>query len=153
MKSIVSAFLLVSVIFLPGCGKKSDGNVFVTGTVTQGGQPIEDARVTFIPEGGSGEAAGGPTDQEGKYVLTTSMGKEGSGTKPGAYRVTVSKTKIEWDGKSYLPSMRADEGEEPSKDEKVVQLLPRQYSNYASTPFQATVTEKQDDNVFDFDLK
>ena len=152
MKYIVSSFVLVTLILLAGCGKKSDGNFFVTGTITQGGQPLDDARVVFIPEGGAGEGASGPTDQDGKFVLTTSSGKEGSGTKPGAYRVTVSKTKIEWDGKSYIQPMRADEGEEPTKDEKLVHLLPRQFGEYASTPFKATVTEKKDDNVFDFEI-
>ena len=150
MKYIVSSYVLVSLILLTGCGKKSDGNVFVTGAVTQAGQPLEGARVTFIPESGTGEGASGPTDKDGKFVLTTSTGKEGSGTKPGQYRVTVTKTRIDWDGKTYLPAQGP--GDEPAKDEKVVQLLPRQFSGFASTPFKATVTEKKDDNVFDFDI-
>jgi len=151
MKSVVCSFVLVSLLIFAGCGKKSDGNTFVTGTVTQGGNPLEDARVTFVPEGGTGEAAGGSTDKDGKFLLTTSAGKQGTGTKPGQYKVTITKTKIEWDGKTYLPVMR--EGDEPSKDEKIVHLLPLQYSNSVQTPFKATVTEKKADNVFDFDVK
>jgi len=153
MKYIMSSFVLVSLIVLVGCGPKSDGNFFVTGTVTQGGQPLEGARVAFIPdEGGSGEAASGATDANGKYVLTTSSGREGTGTKPGAYRVTVSKTDIVWDGRSYLPPTR-EEPDVQVKDERVAQLLPVQYSNFANTPLKATVTEKKDTNVFDFDIQ
>jgi len=139
-------------VVLAGCGQKSDGNFFVTGTITQSGQVLEGVRVAFIPDGdGSGEAASGATDANGKYVLTTSSGKDGTGTKPGSYRVTVTKTDIVWDGSSYLPPTR-DEPDVRVKDEKVVQLLPVQYSNFANTPLKATVTEKKDTNVFDFDI-
>jgi len=150
MKYIMSSFILVSLLVLTGCTSKSDGNVFVTGTVTQGGQPIEDATVRFATIDGSGEGASGKTDASGKFVLTTSTGKEGSGTKPGEYKVAISKTKIEWDGKTMLPPMR--EGEEPSKDEKVVQLLPLDYGNFSKTPFKATVTANKNDNVFEFSI-
>jgi len=152
MKGIVSSFALVSLVILAGCGAKSDGNFYVTGTVTQAGQPLEDARVRFIPEGASGEGASGVTDKDGKFVLTTSSGKEGSGTKPGNYRVTVSKTKIEWDGVTFLTPEGPTENAEPVKDEKVKHLLPMQYGDYARTPFKATVTENKDTNVFDFDI-
>ncbi|MCL2117659.1 MAG: carboxypeptidase-like regulatory domain-containing protein [Planctomycetaceae bacterium] len=149
MKYIVSTLLLLSLVILAGCGKKSDGNVFITGTVTQGGQPLEGARVIFIPNSGTGESAGGRTDENGKFVLTTSTGNDASGTKPGEYRVTVSKTKTEWDGKSYI-TVAGEAGDEKVKDEKTVQLLPLQYGNFSSTPFKAEVTANKDDNVFDF---
>ena len=148
MRYIVSSFALVSLVMLAGCGQPGDGNFFVTGTVTQGGQPLEGARVIFIPDGGSGEGASGITDADGRFVLTTSAGNAGSGTKPGAYRVTVSKTEIVWDGVTYIPSMSPDG--EPSRDERVVQLLPTQFANFANTPFRATVTENRATNVFEF---
>ena len=151
MKYIVSSFILLSLIILAGCGKKDDGNTFVTGTVTQGGQPLADARVVFIPESGTGEGASGKTDESGKFVLTTSTGKDGSGTKPGEYKVTVSKTKMEWDGKAYI-TVTQNDAEVQVKDEKTVQLLPMQYANSVQTPFKATVTTNKDTNVFDFDI-
>jgi len=152
MKYIVNSFVFLSLIILAGCMKKSDGNTFVTGTVTKGGTPLADARVIFIPDDETGESAGGRTDTEGKFVLTTSTGNAGSGTKPGAYRVTVMKTKAEWDGKSYLPRRDGYPDEPPLKDEKFIQLLPARYGNFASTPFKATVTTNKDDNVFEFAL-
>jgi len=152
MKYIVSSFLLLSLIFLAGCKQKSDGNVFVTGTVTQGGMPLEGAGVTFIPASGTSEGgAGGKTDENGKFVLTTSTGKEGSGTLPGEYKVTISKTEISWDGKSYV-TVTQDDQTVQVKDEKIKQLLPMQYANFAQTPFKATVTANKDDNVFTFDI-
>ena len=150
MRFIVSSFVLLSLVTLTGCGPKSDGNFFVTGTVTHGGQPLEDARVVFIPDGGSGEGASGRTDASGKYVLTTSSGNDASGTKPGEYRVTVSKTELVWDGRSYLPTESGDPDAEPVKDEKTVHLLPTEYGNFSTTPFRAVVTESRDGNVFDF---
>jgi len=152
MKYIVSSFVLLSLILVVGCGEKSDGNTFVTGTITQDGKPLEGAKVVFIPEGGSGEGASGRTDATGKFVLTTSGGKNGSGTKTGNYQVTVSKTEMKWDGKSYVTAV-VDGEDVKVKDEKTVHLLPVQYRNVASTPFKATVTENKDSNVFDFDVK
>lgn len=151
MKYIVSLFVLLSLIFVTGCGKKSDGNIFVTGTVTQGGNPLEGAKVVFIPEDSSGEGASGRTDATGKFVLTTSTGNDSSGTKPGEYRVTVVKTEMKWDGKSYITATQ--DGEDVQvKDERTEHLLPAQYRNFASTPFKAVVTENKDDNVFKFDI-
>ena len=150
MKYIVCSFILGSLLVLAGCGPKSDGNVFVTGTVTQGGQPLEGARVVFIPEDGSGEGAGGRTDESGKFMLTTSSGNDASGTKPGEYRVTIAKTRVVWDGKSYLPASGGNS--EPLKDEKTEHLLPREYGNFSQTPFKATVTSNKNTNVFEFDI-
>ena len=153
MKYIVSSFVLLSLIFLTGC-KKGDGNIFVTGTITQGGQPLEDVRVLFMPDGNaSGEGAGGRTDKDGKYVLTTTSGKEGSGTKPGEYRVTLSKIVLEWDGKSYRTEMSSDMTPRQVEDKKTVHLLPAQYGSYAQTPLKATVTTNKDTNVFNFEIQ
>jgi len=152
MRYIMSSFVLLSLIMLAGCGPKSDGNVFVTGTITKGGEPLEDARVVFIPESGTGESAGGRTDENGRFVLTTSTGSDASGTKPGEYRVTISKTRTEWDGRSYHPVRGDDPDEELVKDEKIIQLLPAQYGNFAQTPLKAVVTEDKNANVFDFDV-
>ena len=155
MKYIVSSFVLLSLMIMAGCGK-SDGNFYVTGTVTQGGQPLEGASVVFMPEsmaGGStgAEGASGRTDAAGKFVLTTSTGKEGSGTKPGNYRVTVTKTEMKWDGKSYI-TVTDDDKQVQVEDRKTEHLLPVQYRDFANTPFKAVVTEKKEDNVFQFDI-
>ena len=153
MRYIVSSFALVSLVMLAGCGQPGDGNFFVTGTVTQGGQPLEGARVVFIPDGGAGEGASGMTDADGRFVLTTSTGNEGSGTKPGAYRVTVSKVEVQWDGVTYrMPEGPVDADTEPVRAETFLQLLPTQFGNFANTPFRATVTENRATNVFDFDI-
>jgi hypothetical protein len=58
----------------------------VSGTVTLDGQPLENALVTFTPEGG-GRGASGVTDASGKYLLATA-GQ--AGAVPGTHRVTVT---------------------------------------------------------------
>ena len=153
MRYIASPFVILSLAFLIGCGGAGDGNTFVTGTITQGGEPLEGAVVRFMPDGGDGEAASGRTDANGRFVLTTPTGRDGSGTKPGAYRVTVSMTEIVWDGVTYrTPEGPVDPGTPPVRDERVVQLLPANFGNFGTTPFRATVTTNRADNVFNFDI-
>ena len=149
MKSFVSSLVLLSLIVLTGC-QKGDGNVYVTGDVIYGGQPLPGATVVFTAESASsGEDASGETDEEGRFVLTTVTGKSGSGTKPGEYRVAVTKKNVEWDGVSYL--QRA--GRDPVPDVKVSDMLPRSYSSYTTTPLRATVTNKKENNVFSFTVE
>ena len=150
MRNIVCSFMVTSLLIVAGCAK-SDGNVLVTGTITQGGVAVEGASVMFIPDGGTGEGASGRTDSEGKYVLTTSTGKSGTGTKPGTYKVTVSKTVSEWDGRSYRTV--SEDGEYVQVEDRTTKhLLPLSYNSLANTPLKATVTENKDDNVFNFDI-
>jgi hypothetical protein len=83
--------LLAAVLLsVTGCGDGTVklGTVPVTGTVTQGGKPVEGAMVTFSPDG-RGHAAAGTTDASGKFSLTTQI--SGDGAVPGTYKVMVSK--------------------------------------------------------------
>ena len=84
---------------LLGCspeGATLEGTVPVSGTVTQNGQPLEGAAVTFVPTDG-GRSASGMTDASGKFSLTTL--DPGDGALPGSYQVTI--TKKETVGKEY----------------------------------------------------
>jgi hypothetical protein len=84
---------------LLGCGPEGvslEGVVPVSGTVTQGGAPLEGAAVTFAPTDG-GRTASGLTDENGEFVLTTLQ--PGDGAMPGSYKVAI--TKKETVGKEY----------------------------------------------------
>ena len=80
------AFITASVV--TGCSKS--GLVRVEGIVLLENEPVAEATVLFIPEGGTGQPAQGMTDESGKFQLTTF--KENDGARPGAYKVTVTKS-------------------------------------------------------------
>lgn len=58
----------------------------VTGTVTLDGEPLDNALVTFVPQGG-GQSAMGKTDDSGKYTLHR-RGEEGALV--GSHKVVVT---------------------------------------------------------------
>jgi len=72
---------------LAGCGGGNRAKLApVTGTVTQGGQPLADALVMFIPE--TGVPSGGKTDQAGHFELRYNDGR--AGAVPGKHKVSVT---------------------------------------------------------------
>jgi len=148
MKQIVNLFVLLSLVVLVGCSR-GDGNVFVTGEVRHKGELLSGATIIFSIEGGSGENAGGVTDDNGRFVLTSATGNFGSGTKPGTYTVAITKRDEIWDGRSYVYSPGS---EEPVRNTRAVDILPREYGNPMQTPLRATVTSNTADNVFNFDI-
>lgn len=91
-RTILIAFMsLVSLVTVSGCGDagKDRAKVFpVTGTVTRGGKPIENAQVAFISPDAARNATG-QTDAQGKFKLTTF--EPGDGAIKGDHVVIVSK--------------------------------------------------------------
>jgi hypothetical protein len=78
-------------IGVTGCG--NPGMAKVSGTVTFRGTPVPDAVVQFLPTSKPG--AGGRTDAEGRFSLTTL--KPGDGAYVGQGRVTITPY-VEWVG-------------------------------------------------------
>lgn len=86
----------IALLVIAGCSGQAVNTEPVEGIVTLDGEPVEGATLTFIPvQPGSGAAATGITDAEGKYRLTAvDAGPEaeaGTGTMPGEYYVGVLK--------------------------------------------------------------
>ncbi len=80
--------LLVAVV-AAGCGNRGPLGQ-VKGTVRLDGQPLEDAAVTFLPDGAEGASAPhstGKTDAAGHFQLRCEDGREGAPV--GWHRVTV----------------------------------------------------------------
>ncbi len=116
-------------MLLAGCGGGADDvpQTFpVTGVVKLDGQPLPEARVTFIPEGEA--ACAGITDAEGRYVLKHRSGAEGA--PPGAARVQIS-TDLEGTG-------------DPANER-----VPARYNG--SSELTANVAEEE--NTINFDLE
>ena len=115
-----------------GCGK---GNLVpVKGVVTLDGQPLEGASVTFVPEENGGFPAGGRTDANGAFHLSTYS--DGDGARLGDYRVTVTKAANDpsWGDKRQMMKKRvAGKGTEPRN------LLPAVYAAPSKTPFRSHV--------------
>jgi hypothetical protein len=133
-------FLLVFLLALLPAGCSKNGLVEVEGTVMLDNQPVADATVLFIPEGGTGQPAQGVTDEKGRFQLTTFKDKDGA--LPGSYKVTVSKSvpppqppeAEPGDARSVMAHMKAIR---EAKHEK--SPLPAIYASEKTTPFHYTV--------------
>ncbi len=125
-----------------GCSGSDGPQVYpVTGSVTQGGQPVEGAVLAFFPAAAdeSGAAAIGgqaQTGPDGKFEVTGSanQGREAlPGLPPGEYKVTVMK-------------METPAGA-PAVDKPPKNLLPPEYAMVESTPVSTTVTAEGPNTV------
>jgi hypothetical protein len=120
----------------------------VTGTVTLGGKPVENAVVAFANAGQApadsktGSALGGQTrtDAEGHYTMSVVLDRGKTtrqGLPAGEYVVTV--TKMEFPGGIQSPTS-------PPKN-----VLPPKYASAQSSQLKATV-KPDGENKFDFPL-
>lgn len=122
-----TAFVAVSlfVLTVSGCGS---GLARVSGVVTLDGQPLRGgngvrATVYFQPASGTGAAAAGILDENGKYSLSSGSQR---GVAPGEYLVTCMATQI-------IPAK--DPGGTPSGR----RITPQKYANARTSGFQLTV--------------
>lgn len=123
----------------------------MAGQVTKDGALVTSGRIQFYPE--TGRPASGEIDSEGRYILTTR--ESGDGAKPGNYVVTItSRQAAEEEGpvyKSYEDEMRgipADAGANAtnSKPKRARWLVPKRYSNRATSELIAVVGDGEDIN-------
>ena len=161
MKQFVPILLLASIVlFLGGCGADDPyGAVVVKGTVTVDGKPMDGITISFNPVSGDGMNAGGMTDKQGRFVLTTGGAPFGTGAVPGEYNVTFAKVS---NSGSEQPQQTVDEfnaqiaggGRRPSGPmSRVVHHIPEKYSKTATSDIQPVIVEKKGKNSFNFDLK
>jgi hypothetical protein len=141
-------FVIASSLFviLIGCGEK-DSSCYVEGTVLFEGVPLSKALVSFFPVETSPDAvfASGMTNENGVFKLTVRpAGKDGGGTLPGDYAVTVERYKDEPSRTEKLPNGEAV----PVFD----LMIPKRYAIKDKSELRTKV-EKKAKNVFEFDLK
>lgn len=145
MKKSVSLLVCFSlVILVVGCQPKGRGLKveYVEGVVTLDGTPVSDASVEFLPvQSGSGEAAGGFTNAQGVYKLSSMNGDPEKGAIAGDYNVTVRKieaTSYLNDDGTFKPGAPKDStGQLISTVQK--DILPAVYKDRNKTPVQLTV--------------
>jgi hypothetical protein len=137
MKKYFSFLLLLALCI--GCEEKSPYNVvFVAGSVSVDGKPMDRVNVTFSPVvSGEGHAAGGVTDAAGKFKLTTAGLKIGKGAVPGKYNVLFSAENVGTlsDGTPYI-----------------IPALPQKYNDPKISGIEPVIVEKNGKNEFHFDL-
>ena len=86
-KAFVRVLALLTLPLVIGCGK---GKITVTGTVSLDGKPVQKGFVSFQPEDGTGEAAGGQI-ANGEYKVAMLPGKK-------KVKVTVHQSIDEFEG-------------------------------------------------------
>lgn len=154
--------MLVSVV-LSGCGGSRFPKTYkVSGTVTQGGKPVDGALVTFLSTEG-GKSAIGSTNANGEFKLSTFGPSDGA--LPGSYKVTITKSSAPPPAASpaLQPGVIAsgDIGEDYAPPAGNVgtqggggapkNSLPAKYASDSTSGLIATVMEHHT-NKFDFDL-
>jgi len=147
MRSFFTSLLLGLVVFsLAGCS--SDGGLSglyqCEGTVTYKGAPVVGASVTFHPDGG-GEMrpAGGLTDADGKFKVTTL--KSDDGIFPGNYKVTITKYEETGEVRRYQ-----DEDGNTQEERLIKNVLPAKYEKAGTSDLTAVIEQKR--NTADFAL-
>jgi len=123
------------VIAVIGCsrGDRPD-TARVKGLVTYKGEPVAEARVSFVPA--QGRPASGATGADGRFTLMTFQPDDGALL--GDHTVTVAKT---------APAP----GQENDPYAEQISLIPAKYGNLQSSPLKATVTA-DGPNEFKFEL-
>lgn len=137
--------LLVAVL---GCGSGNPKTIKTTGVVTYNGKPVEGAMVSFGSTEGK-RSAGGQTDANGRFTLTTFA--QDDGAVPGQYTVAVSKSEITG-GMTEDEEHAAVQAQKPVSQPKSVDKLPAKYKSGNTSGLKAAVTEGGE-NHFEFDLK
>ncbi|MGQ9505709.1 MAG: hypothetical protein ACUVQG_11955 [Thermogutta sp.] len=152
----LSVCLGMLLIFV-GCSKQktvSFKTYPVKVTITQKGQPLADANVTFYPLDANGRGAQGKTDSAGVAVLK-SFGEAGAtaeGAMAGKYKVLVSKVLVPSvpEGADY-DQLQAQQATADPYASAPRPFLPPKYNDWQTTPFECEVKEGAA-NEFTFDI-
>lgn len=144
MRSI-ALVLLGFAIALTGC-KKGMETQFVTGTVTLDGSPLAGANVVFEPvDPAVGFTAGGKTDENGRYKLTSLYGEGEGGAVEAEYVVLVTKSEV-----VALPKpIRYEDGDVATTTSKPI--LAATYRDKDKSPLRFRVEKGK--NTIDLELK
>ncbi len=129
----------------------------VSGTVTYNGNPLEQGKISFVPEDPKGIGASGVIEK-GYYVLSTSGGNDGA--RAGKYKVTITAkedatAKAKADFEKIAKGKGADLDRIPAQfvskaEAQAKSLIPTGYGDTRTTTLTAEVKEQS--NTIDFKL-
>ena len=150
------AFVVLILLHVGCTGGPSNPKTYpVSGVVTQGGKPVENASVVFVPLNASCQPAMGTTDANGKYELTTTVAKDGA--MPGKYGVKVAKydKPVERPVEEVRDMSPEEEQKRYNPDEKAPpppkNLLPAKFDNHVTSGFSHTVGTEP--STYDIQIK
>jgi hypothetical protein len=132
--------IFLFLLFCVGCSERTPYNVvYVSGTVLLDGEPMDSINVTFSPVNpDEGHAAGGVTNAQGKFKLTTGGVAIGRGAEPGTYNVYFSKLK--------------DVTQPTDPFTVVIDILPKKYKSAQTSGIEPVTVVKKGKNEFHFEL-
>ncbi len=130
---LLSGLVLAGVLaVVAGCSGGSASDLgLVTGTVTMGGKPLENAEIVFAPS--SGRPSMGLTNSNGQYELTYI--RDVKGAVPGTHKVRIT----------TRPESQPDDYAGPPFKE----TIPAKYNSDTTL----TADVKVGENTFDFELE
>ena len=145
MKS--SRFVLFGIVLvLMGCGgEKLPEIVEVSGTITMEGEPLDQVKVTFMPDGEKGNldsrSSWGETDSNGKYTLKYQIpNQDVSGASVGFHRVVL---------RDLIPNR--SRGEQGDVEQEALRRFQVKYTSAPKTDLSAEV-KSGEAQTFDFDV-
>lgn len=129
-RGLIGGVVIVVSLVVYGCRNEVElGDV--QGTVTMDGNPLPDATVRFIPQGG-GRSALGRTDENGNYTMLYSATATGALVGPVRVEITLAEEVTDAAGNSTMKP----------------ETIPARYN----TASELTVDVGSGNNDFDFDL-
>ena len=162
-----AALTALFVLVLTGCSDPDKKYVKVEGTITYKGEPVAKATVKFQTTTPDGESASGMTDENGKYLLTSTQASGGQrGVLPGDYGVLVQKREsappdpdqeafdreeIDYNELQARQARKAAEASKNPPPPPPKSLIPEKYATPNTSVLKATVKPGKND-PFDFEL-
>ena len=137
-KISLAGLLIVSLVFLAGCGEAEPEIIQATGKVTIDGEPLNCALVSFVPMADgmdSSSTATGLTDEDGNFTLSF---YSGPGVTIGLNKITIVDEPTPDGGRSL--SQEGDRIRQEHQAKFKNRPIPSEYASIAMTPLSIEVT-------------
>lgn len=141
-----TSFFLLATLAMTGCGGSKFDFAPVSGKILLEGEPVNNARVVFMPRASGTDAEAGPysngeTDEQGRYELRSATENSTRGAVVGSHRVIVSTRRSHLDPDN--PDIEIIDAEE---------RIPQPYNDYRKTPLEFDVPPEGSESA-DFSLE
>jgi hypothetical protein len=131
------AVALISLLFVSGCGPKSDRHA-VSGKVTLNGAALDEGEIRFASAGGEKISASGTHIANGEYQIP-----QEKGLRAGTYRVEISAPD------NSKPPVSYSAPGQPRTPATAAERIPAEYNDKSKKTIDVTA---DGDNHFEFDI-